>query len=91
MGEKKLKALTPKLTKSLKIEANFNIFPRMLTKFTVEMVLNTKLTEHLGHENNALKPCSNTRNSYFSKTLLCADGAIELNTLHGRKNPSKRI
>ncbi|WP_238378123.1 transposase, partial [Yersinia pestis] len=44
------------------------------------------LTEHLGHEKNTPKSGSNTRNGYSSKTLLCDDGEIELNTPRDREN-----
>ncbi|WP_213135449.1 IS256 family transposase [Citrobacter sp. FP75] len=86
MDEKKLKALAAELAKGLKTEADLNQFSRMLTKLTVETALNTELTEHLGHEKNAPKTGSNTRNGYSSKTLLCDDGEIELSTPRDREN-----
>ena len=86
MDEKKLKALAAELAKGLKTEADLNAFSRMLTKLTVETALNAELTEHLGHEKNAPKSGSNTRNGYSSKTLLCDDGEIELNTPRDREN-----
>ncbi|EHK4824024.1 IS256 family transposase [Salmonella enterica subsp. enterica serovar Abony] len=86
MEEKKLKALAPELAKGLKTEADLNAFSRMLTKLTVETALNAELTDHLGHEKNAPKAGSNTRNGYSSKTLLCDDGEIELNTPRDREN-----
>ncbi|BCU88866.1 IS256 family transposase [Yersinia pseudotuberculosis] len=86
MDEKKLKALAAELAKGLKIEADLNAFSRMLTKLTVETALNAELTEHLGHEKNTPKSGSNTRNDYSSKTLLCDDGEIELNTPRDREN-----
>ena len=86
MDEKKLKALAAELAKGLKTEADLNAFSRMLTKLTVETALNAELTEHLGHEKNAPKAGSNTRNGYSSKTLLCDDGEIELNTPRDREN-----
>jgi putative transposase len=86
MDEKKLKALAAELAKSLKTEADLNQFSRMLTKLTVETALNAELTDHLGHEKNAAKKGSNTRNGYSSKTLLCDDGEIELNTPRDREN-----
>ncbi|WP_024914525.1 IS256 family transposase, partial [Chania multitudinisentens] len=58
----------------------------MLTKLTVETALNAELTEHLGHEKNASKAGSNTRNGYSSKTLLTDDGEVELNTPRDREN-----
>ncbi|WP_373856892.1 IS256 family transposase [Klebsiella variicola subsp. variicola] len=86
MDEKKLKALAAELAKGLKTEADLNQFSRMLTKLTVETALNAELTDHLGHEKNAPKTGSNTRNGYSSKTLLCDDGEIELNTPRDREN-----
>ncbi|HCJ7697351.1 TPA: IS256 family transposase [Citrobacter freundii] len=86
MDEKKLKALAAELAKGLKTEADLNAFSRMLTKLTVETALNAELTDHLGHEKNAPKTGSNTRNGYSSKTLLCDDGEIELNTPRDREN-----
>ncbi len=86
MDEKKLKALAAELAKGLKTEADLNQFSRMLTKLTVETALNAELTDHLGHEKNAPKTGSNIRNGYSSKTVLCDDGEIELNTPRDREN-----
>lgn len=86
MDDKKLKALAAELAKGLKTEADLNQFSRMLTKLTVETALNAELTEHLGHEKNVPKTGLNTRNGYSSKTLLCDDGEIELNTPRDREN-----
>lgn len=86
MDENKLKTLAAELAKGLKTEADLNQFSRMLTKLTVETALNAELTDHLGHEKNAPKKGSNTRNGYSSKTLLCDDGEIELNTPRDREN-----
>ncbi|EBE9900693.1 IS256 family transposase [Salmonella enterica] len=86
MDEKKLKALAAELAKGLKTEADLNQLSRMLTKLTVETALNAELTDHLGHEKNAPKKGSNTRNGYSSKTLLSDDGEIELNTPRDREN-----
>ncbi|MBW4238438.1 IS256 family transposase [Enterobacter roggenkampii] len=86
MDEKKLKALAAELAKGLKTEADLNQFSRMLTKLTVETALNAELTDHLGHEKNAPKKGSNTRNGYSSKTVLCDDGELELNTPRDREN-----
>ncbi|NIG88521.1 MAG: transposase, partial [Serratia symbiotica] len=86
MDDKKLRAIAAKLAKGLKTEADLNQFSRMLTKLTVETALNAKLTDHLGHEKNAPKTGTNPRNGYSSKTLLCDDGEIELNTPRDREN-----
>lgn len=86
MAENKLKALAAELAKGLKTEADLNPFSRMLMKLTVETALNAELTDHPGHEKNAPKKGSNTRNGYSAKTLLCDDGEIGLNTLRNREN-----
>ncbi|HEE9289693.1 TPA: transposase, partial [Salmonella enterica subsp. enterica serovar Infantis] len=86
MDEKKRKALAAELAKGLKTEADLNQFSRMLTKLTVETALNAELTDHPGHEKNAPKTGSNPRNGYSSKTVLCDDGEIELNTPRDREN-----
>ncbi|HCM6292639.1 TPA: transposase [Salmonella enterica subsp. enterica serovar 16:l,v:-] len=86
MDENKLKALAAELAKGFKTEADLNQFSRMLTKLTVETALNAELIDHLGHEKNAPKKDSNTRNGYSSKTLLSDDGEIELNTPRDREN-----
>ncbi|EAM2737828.1 IS256 family transposase [Salmonella enterica] len=86
MDEKKLKALVVELAKGLKTEADLNSFSRMLTKLTVETVLNAELADHPGYEKNVPKTGSNTRNGYSSKTVLCDDGEIELNPPRDREN-----
>ncbi len=68
------------LAKGIKTEADLHAFSPMLTKLTVETALNAEPIEHLGHEKNAPKSGSNTRNGYSSKTLLSDDGEVELNT-----------
>lgn len=86
MDEKKRKPFAAELAKGLKTEADLNAFSRMLTKLTVETALNAELTDHLGHEKNAPKSGSNTRNGCSSKTLLCDDGEIEKSTPRDREN-----
>ncbi len=83
-GRQETQSLAAELAKGLKTEADLNAFSRMLTKLTVETALNAELTEYLGHEKNAPKPGTNTRNGYSSKTLLCDDGEIELRTPSSR-------
>ncbi|EOS94071.1 transposase [Erwinia tracheiphila] len=88
MDEKKLKALAAELAKGLKTEAELNPFSRMLTRFTVETALNAELADHTGHEKNASKAGSGTRNGYSSKTLLSDDGEIEIQTPRDRESES---
>ncbi|WP_180082857.1 IS256 family transposase [Acinetobacter sp. YH12201] len=84
MNEQKLKDLAAEFAKGIKTEEDLNQFTRLLTKITVETALNAELTEHLGHEKNARKSGSNSRNGYSSKTLLSDDGEIEITTPRDR-------
>lgn len=84
MNEQKLKDLAAEFAKGIKTEDDLNQFTRLLTKLTVETALNAELTEHLGHEKNARKNGSNTRNGYSSKTVLSDDGEIEITTPRDR-------
>ncbi|CDF56576.1 TnpA, pseudogene [Salmonella enterica subsp. enterica serovar Bovismorbificans str. 3114] len=86
MDEKKLKALAAEVAEGLKTEADLHAFSRMLTKLTVETALNTELADHPGYEKNAPKTGSNTHNGYSSKTVLCNNSEIELNTPRDREN-----
>ena len=86
MDEKKLKALPTKLAKGIKTEADLNQFSCILMTLTVETALNTELTDQPGHEENATKIGSNTRNGYSSKTLLYDDREIDLNSPRDREN-----
>lgn len=86
MDEKILKALAAEHAKGLKTEADLNQFSCMLTKLTIETALNAELTDHPGHEKNAPKTGSNTRNGYSPKTVLCDDGEIKLNKPNDREN-----
>ena len=54
----------------------------MLTDLTLETAPNAEPW----HEKNAPKKGFNTRNGYSSKTVLCDDGEIELNTPRDREN-----
>ncbi|EGK3836971.1 IS256 family transposase [Escherichia coli] len=85
MDEKKLKALAAELAKGLKTENDLNQLSMMLKKLTVETALNAELTDHLGHDKNASKSGSNTRNGYSSKTILTDDGEFELTTPRDRE------
>ena len=84
MNEQQLKDLAAEFTKGIKTEDDLNQFTRLLTKLTVETALNAELTEHLGHEKNARKSGSNSRNGYSSKTVLSDDGEIEITTPRDR-------
>lgn len=86
MDDKKLRALEDELAKDFKTEVNLNQFYRIPMKLTAETSLNAELTEHFGYERHAPKTGTNTSNGYSSKTLLCDDGEIKLNTPRDREN-----
>ncbi|WP_145509125.1 IS256 family transposase [Yersinia alsatica] len=85
MDEKKLKALATELAKNLKTEDDLNLLFRAMKKVTVEAALNAELSEHLGHEKGQPKSGINARNGYSSKTVLCEQGPIELDTPRDRE------
>ncbi|MDS0042410.1 IS256 family transposase [Enterobacter roggenkampii] len=85
MDEKKLKTFAAELAKGLKTKDDLNQLSMMLKKLTVETALNAELTDHLGHEKNASKSGSNTRNGYSSKTILTDNGEFELTTPRDRE------
>ena len=84
MNEQRLKDLAAEFAKGIKTEGDLNDFTRMLTKLTVETALNAELSAHLGHEKNARKSGSNTRNGYSKKTLLSDEGVVEITTPRDR-------
>ena len=52
----------------------------MLKKITVEAALNAELTDHLGYEKHQPRKGKNARNGYTSKTIICDEGEIEIDT-----------
>lgn len=56
-----------------------------------EADLYAELRDHLGHEKNASKSSSNIHNDYSSKTVLCDNSEIELNTPRDRENTSEPL
>ncbi len=85
MDEKKLKALAAEVAEGLKTEADLHAFSRMLTKLTVETALNAELPDHPGMRKMRPKQ-AHPRNGYSSKTVLCNNSEIELNTPRDREN-----
>jgi putative transposase len=86
MEEKALRMLAGELAKNIKTEADLKALTKMLTKLTVETVLNAELTEHLGHEKHNAKLGSNARNGFSKKTLITDDGSFELTTPRDRES-----
>ncbi|MFW3379812.1 transposase, partial [Glaesserella parasuis] len=84
MNEKQLHALEAEFAKNLKTPEDLNQFSRMLKKITVEAALNGELTDHLGYEKHQPKKGKNARNGYTSKTVICDEGEIEIETPRDR-------
>lgn len=64
MNKKELEAFAREAAKTLKTEKDFNEFSQMLTKITVEAVLNAELDEHLGYDRHHASDNTNSRNGY---------------------------
>ncbi|STO54734.1 putative transposase [Canicola haemoglobinophilus] len=84
MNEKQLHALAAEFAKTLKTPEDLNQFSRMLKKITVEAALNGELTDHLGYEKHQPRKGKNARNGYTSKTIICDEGEIEIDTPRDR-------
>lgn len=56
----------------------------MLTKITVEAVLNAELDNHLGFAKHEKTNTNNSRNGYSSKIVQTKAGQFELSTLRDR-------
>ncbi|SSX81804.1 Transposase and inactivated derivatives [[Actinobacillus] rossii] len=84
MNEKQLHALAAEFAKNLKTPEDLNQFSRMLKKITVEAALNGELTDHLGYEKHQPGKGKNARNGYTSKTVICDEGEIEIETPRDR-------
>ena len=52
----------------------------MLTKITLETVLNAEPDDHLGYDRHEMTNTANSRNGYSSKTIQTEDGQFELKT-----------
>ncbi|MCW9716628.1 IS256 family transposase [Avibacterium sp. 21-594] len=85
MNEKQLHALAAEFAKHLKTPEDLNQFSRMLKKITVEAALNAELTDHLGYEKHQPRKGKNARNGYTSKTVMCDEGEMEIDTPRDRE------
>ncbi|MCT8829624.1 transposase, partial [Glaesserella parasuis] len=84
MNEKQLHALAAEFAKNLKTPEDLNQFSRMFKKITVEAALNGELTDHLGYEKHQPRKGKNAHNGYTSKTVICDEGEIEIETPRDR-------
>ena len=86
MNKKELEAFAKEAAKSIKSEADFNDFRKMLTKVTVEAALNAELDEYLGYARHQSSEVDNYRNGSTPKTLRTEDGEIEIDTPRDRNS-----
>ncbi|EBA9137463.1 transposase [Salmonella enterica] len=85
MDEKQLQALANEMAKNLKTPEDLSQFDRLLKKMSVEAALNAEMTHHLGYDKHQPKAGSNARNGYSKKTVMTADGPLELYTPRDRE------
>jgi len=85
MNKEALEAFAREATKGIKTEQDLNEFRQMLTKVTVERVLNAELDDHLGYEKHEPSANSNSRNGTSSKILRTEDGQFQLDTPRDRE------
>ncbi len=85
MNKEVLNAFAREADKGIKTEQDLNEFCQMLTKVTVERVLNAELDDHPGYDKHKPSANSNSRNGTFSKTLRIEDGQFQLDTLRDRE------
>jgi putative transposase len=84
MNKEQLEAFAREAAKTIKTESDLDDFRQMLTKVTVETVLNAELDDHLGYEKHQCSSDDNSRNGHSSKTLRTEEGQFELKTPRDR-------
>ena len=81
-----IQALAAEAAKNIKSEQDLHEFKKVLTKLTLETVLNAELDDHLGYDKHEKTCIDNSRNGYSSKTIQTEDGQFELKTPRDRHN-----
>lgn len=84
MNKKELHAFAQAAAKNLTTMDDLNQHRQMLTKITVEAVLNAELDGHQGFLRHELTDSYNCRNGGTRKTLQIDDGQFELETPRDR-------
>lgn len=85
MKTEELQKIAQAAAKNIKTEQDLAEFQQMLTKVTVEAVLNAELDDHLGYERHEKSDGANYRNGFSSETVQTDVGQFELNTPRARK------
>jgi len=86
MKTEDIQALAAEAAKNIRSEKDLNDFKQLLTKMTLETVLNAELDEHLGYDKHEKSSSQNSRNGYSTKTLQTEEGQFELKTPRDRSN-----
>jgi len=86
MKKQDIQALAVQAAKNIRSEYDLNEFKQLLTKMTLETVLNAELDEHLGYDKHDKASTGNNRNGYSSKTIQTEEGQFELKTPRDRNN-----
>ncbi len=85
MNKEGLEAFAREVAKGIETEQDLNEFRQMLTKVTVERVLNAELDDYLGYDKLEPSANSNSCNCTSSKTLRTEDGQFQLDTRRDRE------
>jgi len=86
MKKQDIQALAAQAAKNIRSEHDLDEFKQLLTKATLETVLNTELDEHLGYDKHDKASTGNSRNGYSTKTIHTKNGQFELNTPRDQNN-----
>jgi len=86
MKTEDIQALAAQAAKNIRSEHDLNEFKQLLTKMTLETVLNAELDDHLGYDKHDKASTGNSRNGYSTKTIQTEDGQFELKTPRDRNN-----
>ena len=86
MKKQDIQALAAQAAKNIRSEYDLNEFKQLLTKMTLETVLNAELDEHLGYDKHDKASTGNSRNGYSSKTIQTEEGQFELKRPRDRNN-----
>jgi transposase-like protein len=86
MKTEDIQTLAAEAARNIRSEKDLNDFKQLLTKMTLETVLNAELDEHLGYDKHEKSSSQNSRNGYSTKTLQTEEGQFELKTPRDRLN-----
>ena len=86
MKTEDIQTLAAEAAKNIKSEQDLHEFKKVLTKLTLETVLNAELEDHLGYDKHEKACTDNSRNGYSRKMIQTEDGQFELKTPRDRNN-----